>query len=62
MAWKYNPFTKKIDYSLGSTKYLKIDQTTPQTVINGRPIFNGGARSNDDIILRSGRKLVFDGA
>lgn len=42
--------------------YLKLDQTTPQTVLNDKPIFNAGAKSNGDIILKAGQKLIFDGA
>lgn len=42
--------------------YLKIDQSTPQTVINGRPIFNAGTMNNDDVKIIAGKKLIFDGA
>lgn len=41
---------------------LHLDQTTPQTVINGAPIFNEGLKSNGSIILKSGQKLIFDGS
>jgi len=27
---------------LGDARYLKLDQTTPQTVVNGAPQFNKG--------------------
>jgi hypothetical protein len=42
-------------------KYLKIDQTTPQTVINGMPVFNKGVRSDDDVIIKQSKRLVLDG-
>ena len=42
--------------------YFKVDQTTPQTVINGTPIFNVGWFSNDDVKLIAGKKIIFDGA
>ena len=32
-----------------SGTYLKLDQTTPQTVSNGAPIFNSGLESNDQV-------------
>lgn len=47
---------------IGDLSYLKLDQTTPQTVENGAPIFDAGLRSNGAIILKSGQKLIFDGA
>jgi len=56
--YKINPFTGKFD-DVG--KDLKLDQTTPQTVTGGAPIFNAGLRSNGNIILKSGMKLVLDG-
>jgi len=34
--------------------YLKLDQTTQQTVINGLPIFGEG------LIIKAGEKLIFD--
>ena len=40
---------------------LHLNQTTPQTVTGGAPIFDGGIKSNDDIILKAGKKLIFDG-
>ena len=66
---KFNPFTQTFDYTLSSSEiqaisnalYLKLDQTTPQTVINGAPIFDAGLRCNGAIILKSGQKLIFDG-
>lgn len=36
--------------------YLKLDQTTPQTVDNGAPHFDKG------LIIKAGEKLIFDGA
>jgi len=32
-------------------RYLKLDQTTPQTIVNGAPIFNAGLVSNDDVAI-----------
>jgi len=40
---------------------LHLDQTTPQNIINGMPIFDGGIRSNDNIILKAYKKFIFDG-
>jgi len=42
--------------------YLKLDQTVPQTVINGAPIFNTGLTSQGPIIIKAGQKLILDGA
>jgi len=52
-------------------RYLKLDQTAAQDVINGRPTFNEGIlataagdtaiTSNKDIVLKADRKLIFDG-
>lgn len=62
------PITHEIKKPGGLTRtqldeaYLKLDQSgTPQTVQNGRPIFDGGTYNNDDIILKAGKKLIFDG-
>jgi len=35
--------------------YLKLDQTTQQTVINNPPIFNKG------LIIKAGERIYFDG-
>jgi hypothetical protein len=35
--------------------YLKLDQTTPQTVTGGAPKFDNG------LIIKAGQKLIFDG-
>ena len=60
---KINPATGDLD-KIGQTasdiisndgRYLKLDQSTPQTVINGAPVFARG------LILVSGQRLVFDG-
>lgn len=40
----------------GGQMFLKIDQTTPQTVVNGSPTFDEG------IIVTNGKKIIFDGA
>lgn len=45
-----------------SALFLKLDQTTPQTVINGVPIFNVGLKSNGDVTIKAGQKLILDGA
>jgi hypothetical protein len=59
MKLNINPHTGKHD-ALGMTAmeqaaYLKLDQTVPQTVIAGAPIFYKG------IVIKSGEKLVLDG-
>lgn len=66
MPYKFNPLTGKLDM-VGMTAtekaaYLKLDQSTPQTVSNGRPVFNVGIKANNDVILKAGVKLIFDGA
>ena len=43
-------------------RYLKLDQTTPQTVTTGAPIFDAGLKSNNSIIIKAGQKLILDGA
>jgi hypothetical protein len=43
------------------TGFLKLDQSTPQTITGGKPIFNSGLVSNGDIIIKAGQKVVFDG-
>lgn len=49
--FKLNPITGKldlvsdIDSSSGDLRYLKLDQTTPQTVTAGKPIFDAGIRT-----------------
>jgi hypothetical protein len=64
MGMKINPLGKPFDM-VGQTTadiaandllYLKLDQTTPQTVINDAPHFDKG------IVIKSGEKLIFDGA
>jgi hypothetical protein len=40
---------------------LHTDQTIPQTIVNGTPTFDKGLKSNDDVIIKAGRKLVLDG-
>jgi hypothetical protein len=35
-----------LDQTTADSNYLKVDQTTPQTVINGAPIFSNGIRTN----------------
>jgi hypothetical protein len=72
MSWKLNPFTGTLDLDTGLTSgaipsitdslYLKLDQTVPQTVSSGMPTFDGGMRSNNNIVLKSGMKFILDGA
>jgi hypothetical protein len=48
----YFDFDKNItDYTLltDTTTFLKLDQTTPQTVVNGSPVFNAGLSSNGKV-------------
>lgn len=42
--------------------FLKLDQTTPQTVVDGNPVFDAGLNSNGDVTLKAGEKLYLDGA
>ncbi len=58
----YNPHTRKLDIvqnarelTSDDARYLKLDQTSRQTVSNGAPLFRGG------ITLKSGQRLTFDG-
>jgi len=45
--------TDGTDY-LSSTTGLKLDQTTPQTIINGTPIFNVGLTARDIVLINDG--------
>jgi hypothetical protein len=57
MGKKFNPLLPLgldiagLTSSSGGSLFLKLDQTTPQTIINGTPIFNAGLTSNDKIKL-----------
>ncbi len=66
MAYEFNPFTTTLDkirsFAVLDDRYLLIDQSTPQTVISGTPVFNVGLKANDDIVIRGTKKLVFDGS
>jgi len=42
------------------TSLLALDQTTPQTIVAGAPIFDAGITSNNDIKIKSGFKLILD--
>lgn len=42
MPAKVNPFTGKLDLVSDVSGYLKLDQTTPQTITNGSPIISEG--------------------
>lgn len=44
------------------TLFLKLDQTTPQTVSGGSPIFDGGLQSNDHILIDADNKYLRLGA
>jgi len=52
------------DFSLDvpDARYLKLDQTTPQTIISGTPIFNVGIKSNDAVVIKAEKLLILDGA
>lgn len=52
--------TGEIEYDNSDSLYLKLNQTTPQTIINGGPIFDAGLTSNNDISIKSGFKLILD--
>ena len=50
--WTYNPFTLELDNqgatdTSGDSRWLKLDQTTQQTVINDEPIFEEGIAIGD---------------
>jgi hypothetical protein len=66
---KINPSTGNLD-KIGKSssditeddlRYLKLNQTTPQTIINGTPIFNVGLKSNDDVTIKADKKIYLDG-
>lgn len=42
-------------------RFLKLDQTTPQTVANGAPHFDGTVLDAPAIIFKIGRRVVYDG-
>jgi len=44
----------KIDPTAIDNRYLKLDQTTEQEVVNGAPRFYGGIR------IKAGEKLILD--
>lgn len=46
--WIFNPFTGNLDWTISLDDYLKIDQTTPQTVENGAPTFDQGIKVTKD--------------
>jgi hypothetical protein len=43
------------DISDIGTNFLKLDQTTPQQIINGAPIFTQG------LVIKAGERIYFDG-
>jgi hypothetical protein len=57
MPYVFNPLTGKLDYYKKETDpvweseksgYFKLDQTTPQTVENGAPVFDKGIEITKD--------------
>jgi hypothetical protein len=46
--------------SVGGALFLKLDQTTPQTVSNGAPTFEGAGNDTPCIKFKSGTRIVFD--
>ena len=61
MSFKLNVFTGTFDIAglskvVADTYYLKLDQSTPQSVINGSPKFQEG------ITIKAGQKIIYDGA
>lgn len=52
---KYYLLYNKTYYLIGSGVFLKIDQTTPETVLNGSPAFEEGLTINED------KRLYLDG-
>jgi len=68
MPIKFNPFTGTFDFvsdlnqSGADLRYLKLDQTTPQTVINGTPVFNKGLTAKEHVTIKAGQRLYLDGA
>jgi hypothetical protein len=43
------------DISDADTAFLNLDQTTPQQIINGAPIFTQG------LVIKAGERIYFDG-
>jgi len=62
---RYNPFTANLDKvgfelvadltDVLNAIYLKLDQTTPQTVENGAPLFKQG------LVIAKDERIYFDG-
>lgn len=44
-----------LDQDQADGRYFKLDQTTPQEIINGRPIFTQG------LVIKEGERIYFDG-
>jgi hypothetical protein len=61
MPFKLNVFTGTFDIvgdltqGLADLRYLKLDQTTPQTVDNGAPLFKKG------LVIAKDERIYFDG-
>ena len=56
----WNPLTKVIGYKLssgGGGTFLKLDQTTPETIINGAPNFGGGVNVDNDFAINTDGRI-----
>jgi hypothetical protein len=66
MPYKFNPFTGNFDYyELVDGVYVKIagdTMTGDLTVPTLYATDTGSSKFNSDVILKSGVKLIFDGA
>jgi len=74
MAWKYNPFTKKLDASVSKTTLDSGYVKKPSDTMGGTLTFSDtyapspassaiepAIRANRNIIIKLGHKLIFDG-
>jgi hypothetical protein len=60
MPYQFNVFTGNLDYYISvppetDPLSLHLDQTTPQEIINGAPIFTKG------LVIKAGERIYFDG-
>lgn len=44
-----------LDQDQSDARFFKLDQTTPQEIINGAPIFTQG------LVIKAGERIYFDG-
>jgi len=53
MGLRFNPFTGTLDIVSVEdlSGYVTLDQTTPQTITGGAPLFGGGLRSLDNLYI-----------